>query len=732
MPGCPQAVAGPRPRLPRPVATVRRKRRDNSTGGVLWLLKLALRIVCAGALTSAYALESDLFELAGLDAAPGDESRIIELIASRVGGTHRVGRNGTLVARFGQGEPRTLLVAGVDEPGYAVSAIQPDGYLRLQPLADVPFGVGLARYFLGQHVRISTASGQILPGVVAAPSVHFGSRGRFQRTEADDLFVDIGASSASQARAAGVNILDRVTLDKRVAPIGDRWIAAPWISSRSGAAVLLELARHLTAAELTGTVAVAFVTQQYPHNAGLSRLLGSIEFERVVLLRPNGGEAGGIAAVRGQPDALVREIAGLARDAGIEIERQPPHGLAFGPFGGGGPWRDDRAYAVIWPPAKYSATPSAAISRGNLFEMVRLLCRLVGVRFTPRKLQARPAPTRDTEIVTPNGSLARTIERLVSVPGVSGKEDGVRDLLQSLVPPYARQGMSADDGGNLIVRLGRGEQPDAAFIAHMDEIGFSINSVSSSGSVALLPKGGGDLRLFAWQPSMAHGSQGSVSAVMTGERSLEIGHLTREAVAEQGVSEGDTATVFKRFRRLLGARVSARALDDRLGCAALLEALSRLEGPTRRARGTVDFVFSAGEEVGRLGAQHYAKTASPARVFAIDTFVTSDSPLESRRIAFARLGEGAVLRAFDESGMTPAAEIARVTALARQRKIPLQVGVTAGGNDGSVFHSLETVNVPIGFPLRYAHTAVETADLSDAEAVVDLVEALALEALRTR
>lgn len=732
MPGCPQAVAGSQPRLARRVATVRRKRGESSTGCIRWPLNLALSIVCASALASAHGLESDLFELAGLDAASGDESRIVELIASRVGGTHRSGSNGTLVAQFGQGEPRTLLVAGVDEPGYAVSAIQPDGYLRLQPLADVPFRVGLAQYFLGQHVHIATASGQVLPGVVAAPSVHFGSRGRFQRTEADDLFVDIGASSASQARAAGVNILDRVTLDKRVTPIGGQRIAAPWISSRSGAAVLLELARHLTAAELTGTVAVAFVTQQYPHNAGLVRLLGSMEFERVVLLRPNGGAASGIAAVRGQPDALVREIADLARGEGIEIERGPPHSLAFGPFGGGGPWRNDRAYAVLWPATQNGATPAAAIRREDLFEVVRLLCRLVGVRFTPRKEQALPAPARDAEIVTPGGSLAGTIERLVLVPGVSGNEEGVRELLQSLVPPYARQGTRVDDEGNLIVRLGSGEQPDATFIAHMDEIGFSVSSVSNSGGVALLPKGGGDLRLFAWQPSMVHGSQGSVSAVMTGERSLEIGQSTREAVAEQGVSEGDTATVFKRFRRLLGDRVSARALDDRLGCATLLEALSRLEGPTRRARGTVDFVFSVGEEIGRLGAQHYARTVSPARVFAIDTFVTSDSPLESQRIALARLGEGAVLRAVDESGMTPTAEIARVTSLARKHKIPLQVGVTVGGNDGSVFHSLETVNVPIGFPLRYAHAAVETADLSDAEAVVDLVEVLALQALRMR
>ena len=79
---------------------------------------------------------------------------------------------------------------------------------------------------------------------------------------------------------------------------------------------------------------------------------------------------------------------------------------------------------------------------------------------------------------------------------------------------------------------------------------------------------------------------------------------------------------------------------------------------------------------------HYAKTAAPAHVFPIDTFVTSDSPLESKRMAYARFGGGPVLRAFDESGLTPTAEVARIAALARQHKIPLQLGVTAGGNDG--------------------------------------------------
>jgi putative aminopeptidase FrvX len=106
--------------------------------------------------------------------------------------------------------------------------------------------------------------------------------------------------------------------------------------------------------------------------------------------------------------------------------------------------------------------------------------------------------------------------------------------------------------------------------------------------------------------------------------------------------------------------------------------------------------------------------------------------LESPGFAHAALGEGPVLRALDESGMTPRSALARINALARRNGIPLQSGVTAGGNDGSVFRSLKTVNIPLGFPLRYAHTPVETADLRDAEAAVELIELLAREQLQKR
>jgi putative aminopeptidase FrvX len=108
----------------------------------------------------------------------------------------------------------------------------------------------------------------------------------------------------------------------------------------------------------------------------------------------------------------------------------------------------------------------------------------------------------------------------------------------------------------------------------------------------------------------------------------------------------------------------------------------------------------------------------------VDSFVTSDSPLEEKRLADARLGEGFVLRAMDSSGITPRAAVERVVELARSHGIPYQLGVTAGGNDGSTFVPYGAVNVPLSFPLRYAHSPGEVADLRDAEALRSIVAVL--------
>jgi putative aminopeptidase FrvX len=112
-------------------------------------------------------------------------------------------------------------------------------------------------------------------------------------------------------------------------------------------------------------------------------------------------------------------------------------------------------------------------------------------------------------------------------------------------------------------------------------------------------------------------------------------------------------------------------------------------------------------------------------VHAIDTFVSSDSPLEPQNFAQARLGQGAVARALDNSAVTPPAYVDSLVALARANRIALQVGTTNGGNDGSAFAAYGVPDVPIGWPLRYSHSPAETIDLRDAVSLADMIQAIA-------
>jgi putative aminopeptidase FrvX len=115
----------------------------------------------------------------------------------------------------------------------------------------------------------------------------------------------------------------------------------------------------------------------------------------------------------------------------------------------------------------------------------------------------------------------------------------------------------------------------------------------------------------------------------------------------------------------------------------------------------------------------------PSYVFAIDTFVSSDSPLDPQRLAHVPLGSGAVARAVDNSSITPPDTVARIVDIARAHKIPISIGTTNGGNDGSSFSRFGAIVVPLSWPGRYSHSPVEVMDLRDLEALTQLIVAIA-------
>ncbi len=325
---------------------------------------------------------------------------------------------------------------------------------------------------------------------------------------------------------------------------------------------------------------------------------------------------------------------------------------------------------------------------------------------------------------------------LVESYGVSGMEMPVRATVNRLLPRGIRS--ETDSAGNLWVTVGKGE-PAVVFIAHLDEIGFTVTAIRDDGSLELEPAGGLFPSLWEAKPALVHTGRATVPGVFMPRDSdvttnpkrtppnvrADVGTTSRDATASLGIRVGNTLTMPKQYVRLAGARATGRSFDDRVGSAAQLIALRRLN--PARLRHTVIFIWSVREEIGLEGAQAAAHALGlrPVRVHAIDTFVSADSPLEPQNFALASLGRGAVARALDNSAVTPPAYVDSLLALARASRIALQVGTTNGGNDGSVFAAYGVPDVPIGWPLRYSHSPAETMDLRDLASLADMIQAIA-------
>src|SRR5437867_8223217 len=297
---------------------------------------------------------------------------------------------------------------------------------------------------------------------------------------------------------------------------------------------------------------------------------------------------------------------------------------------------------------------------------------------------------QDTSRITEAQSV---LSVLVESYGVSGMEAPVRATVRRLLPSWART--ETDTAGNLWVRAGQGDGP-VVIVAHMDEIGFRVDTINADGTLGLRNRGGFILSLFEGMPALIHTGGADIPGIFLPRDTgftrrtppplrVSVGATSRAGAESLGVKVGQTITMPKQYVRLAGTRATGRSFDDRMGCAALILALRTLD--RSKLRHPVVFLFSTREEIGLEGAEAAARQlgTSTRRVHAIDTFVSADSPLELQNFAVAKIGQGAVARALDNSAITPPAYVDSLANLARARGIALQIGTTNGGNDGSTF-----------------------------------------------
>jgi endoglucanase len=200
---------------------------------------------------------------------------------------------------------------------------------------------------------------------------------------------------------------------------------------------------------------------------------------------------------------------------------------------------------------------------------------------------------------------------------------------------------------------------------------------------------------------------------------IDVGATSRD---DSPVPVGAAATFWRPFLAQ-GTRLTAKAMDDRIGCAIAVETLRRLEDSPH----DVYCVFTAQEEVGTRGAMAAANRIRPTVGVAIDVTKTGDLP-KAQPMA-VKLGAGPAIKVRD-SGMIAHPGLVKVM---RQRAeaagIPYQLEVLTGGSTDARSMQIAGPGCAAGcvsIPCRYVHSQSETVDSRDVEgAVALLVEMLA-------
>src|SRR5271169_5682069 len=230
-------------------------------------------------------LTYQLEELVNTPAVSGYENQLADKVRTSLKRLQPATDNlGDVIVTIGSGAPHRLIVTPIDEPGFVVSEITPDGYLRVQRLPQGGLPPIFNEMYSAQPVRIETTTGKWIDGVVAGLSVHLqpGRTDPPKATDLENFYVDIGATSAVEVRKAGVDVLNPIVINRSLMHLAAEGMAGASIGDRFGAAALVELLGGIEPTKLKGTLTVAFVVQQRTGARGLQRILTQTQADELI------------------------------------------------------------------------------------------------------------------------------------------------------------------------------------------------------------------------------------------------------------------------------------------------------------------------------------------------------------------------------------------------------------------------------------------------------------------
>ncbi len=320
------------------------------------------------------------------------------------------------------------------------------------------------------------------------------------------------------------------------------------------------------------------------------------------------------------------------------------------------------------------------------------------------------------------------IKRLTQSFGVSGNEEEIRETIINEIKNDIQE-IRVDTLGNLIAtKPGKGKKIMVA--AHMDEIGVMATYIDEKGFIRFSNIGG--VSAFVSLGQKVKFKNGTVGAVFYEDKLEDMKNLKLSKMyidigakdkkeAEKLVRIGDVACFVGDAVRQ-GDMVISKAIDDRSGCAVLIEAIKRLP----QTDNEIYFVFTVQEELGLRGAKTAAYQLKPDIAIAVDVTDTGDTP--EANLMEVKCGGGPAIKIKDRSVICHPEVKKLLEESARNINIPYQFEVLEyGGSDPGAIH-ISAGGVPSGaisIPCRYIHSPVEAASLEDIEnAVKLLIEAI--------
>jgi endoglucanase len=343
------------------------------------------------------------------------------------------------------------------------------------------------------------------------------------------------------------------------------------------------------------------------------------------------------------------------------------------------------------------------------------------------------------------------LKDLCEMPGVPGREERVRELIESEIDGLF-DSVETDAMGNLICRrrartskgtIRKGDAKKLMLLCHMDEIGFYISSIDENGFLWVNPAGGFDPRNLFSRRVLVCAESGDFKAVMNpGGRPVHISSAEDRKkipeVKEFFIDTGMTASQVNKTFQIgdyvvmdepfleIGNKCVSKALDNRVACWLGIESVRQLVKSKSGNACEIVVAFTTQEEVGLRGAKTSSFAVQPDFGIGIDVTLACDTPGVPAAESVTTHGKGFALHIKDGSFISDYEMVSEMEKIAKKNRIPYQRSILgAGGQDGAAAQQAaagaKAVGVTVG--TRYIHTVTEMIDKKDLKAACDVLAA---------